>query len=191
MSDSLSLVVEVPAHDLVSRKGRIVRRALGIPALHNLRGALAGSAVVKVHKAALDAGLWASPGRHWVDVIKRRLLGGYLFDVLLIRRAPRPLDCAIQHGEWKDGGRGIYGDNLGSSLKAARDWTAKRVLGLDGDSSPLVRWHVGQERSGRPKLYQIAVLIVPATGQWYELPDRWLRDEGDETCMTSRTQSTR
>ena len=68
----------------------------------------------------------------------------------------------------------LYGDNAESSVKATRDWAAKRVFGLDGDSSPLVRWHVGQERSARPKLYQISVLILPAAERWYELPDRWL-----------------
>jgi hypothetical protein len=110
--------------------------------------------------------------------LRARLLAGERFDVLLGRRAPRPLDCAIQsETPWKDGGRGIYGDNLESAMKPTRDWAARRVFGLDGDSSPLIRWHVGQERSGKPKLYQISVLIVPAVGRWWELPDRWLRGE--------------
>jgi hypothetical protein len=180
--DSWSLTVAVPASDLVRRKGRIVRRALGIPALHNLRGALAGSAVVKAHKAALDAGLLAEPMMRRVGgELKFRLRHGERFDVLLIRRAPRPLDCAIQgSGDWKQGRRDIYGDNLESSLKAARDWVAKRVLGLDGDSGPLIRWHAGQERSGRPRLHQIAILIRPAPAEiarCCELPVRWLRGE--------------
>jgi len=171
--DIWRLKVDVPAHDLVQRKGRVVRRKLGIPAVHNLRGALAGHAAGKAHRAALEAGLWKS--RHVPLLFAPRLQSGQSFDVLLIRRAPRPLDCAIQVGAWKRGGRQLYGDNLGSSLKAARDWTAKRIFGLDGDSSPLLRWHVGQERSGAPKLYQIEIIIMPAPGEWYELPDMWLK----------------
>lgn len=180
-----SLTVDIPASDLVRRKSKIVRRTLGIPALHNLgnSGGKASwtrhAALVKLHKAALDAGLLGSiRARAGAGVIQAQLLGGQPFDVLLIRRAPRPLDCAIQRGEWKRGGRGIYGDNLGSSLKAGRDWTAKRVFGLDGDSSPLLRWHVGQEKSARPKLYQLSVVIVPAEDceccGLPSLPARWL-----------------
>jgi hypothetical protein len=178
--DSWSLTVEIPASDLVRRKGKFVRRAIGIPALHNLRGVFAGAAVVKAHKAALDAGLLAKWGPGAANCISSRLRLGHRFDVLLIRRAPRPLDSAIQHGEWGDGGRMIYGDNAGSALKAARDWTAKRIFGLAGDSSPLLRWHVGQERSSKPRQYQLAILIRPAPAEiarCCELPVRWLMGE--------------
>jgi hypothetical protein len=178
MIQSWSITVEVPADDLVRRKGKLVRRTLGIPAVHNLRDWRLRSALAKGHRAKLDAALLASPGlRSRAELIQQQLKAGVRWDVLLIRRAPRPVDCAVQEGEWSAGGRGIGGDNLGSSLKAARDWTANVVLGLAGDSSPLVRWGVGQERSYKPRLYQIAILVMPATGRWYELPDRWLRGE--------------
>jgi hypothetical protein len=176
--DSWSLTVDIPASDLVRREGKIVRRTLGIPAVHNLRDWTLRNTLTKLHKAQLDAGLLTSPGKRWAaDVLKRRLANGEHFDVLLIRRAPRPLDSAIHHGQWKHGGRMIYGDNASSAVKGGRDWTAKRVFGLDGDSSPLLRWHVGQERSGKAKLYQLSVLIAPAAERWYELPDRWLRGQ--------------
>lgn len=177
MSDSWSLTVDIPASDLVLRKRQYVRRTLGIPALHNLRGPWSQHHVVRVHQRLLDAELLVSDRRGAADHLRRLLQLGDRFDVMLIRRAPRPLDCAVQEGDWKRGGRLLYGDNASSAMKLTRDWTAKRVFGLDGDSSPLIRWHVGQERSGKPKLYQISVLIVPAVGRWWELPDRWLKRE--------------
>lgn len=176
MTDIWRLKVDVPDHDLVQRKGRAIRRTLGIPAIHNLRGALAGHAAGKAHKAALFTGLRSSPSLHGAAVhLRNQVWDGHPYDVLLIRRAPRPLDCAIQDGEWKRGGRQLYGDNAESAMKPSRDWLYKVVFGLDDDSSPLLRWHVGQERSGAPKLYQIEVIITPALGEWYELPDAWLK----------------
>jgi len=177
MSISWSLTVEVPEDELVrDKRGGIIRRPLSIPALHNTRDWKRCSAVTRAHKAALDAAqaeLLVARNQGWhTRQIRQHLAAGEALDVLLIRRAPRPLDCAVQRD-----GRGIYGDNLGSSLKPTRDWVAKRVLRLEGDSSPLVRWHCGQERSDRPRQHQIVILIVPALATWWELPDRWLRGE--------------
>lgn len=181
--DSWSLTVEIPPTVTIRRKRkgrRVYVETSAFPAIHNLRDWPLRNELVQLHKARLDAGLLATrqrPQRMWPWL---RLRAGERFDVLLIRRAPRPLDSAIQHGEWGKGGRMIYGDNAGSALKAGRDWTAKRVFGLTGDSSPLIRWHVGQEKSARPKLYQLAILIRPAPAEiarCCELPVRWLMGE--------------
>lgn len=184
MADSWGLTVDIPATIPIRRKRKGVMRTIetaAFPAIHNLRDWALRNELVKLHKAKLDARLLASPGKRCMaDFIRRRLANGETFDAMIIRRAPRPLDCAIQHGDWKAGGRMIYGDNAGSALKAARDWTAKRVFGLDGDSSPLVRWHVGQRCSGKPRLYQLVILIRPAPAEiarCCELPVRWLMGE--------------
>jgi hypothetical protein len=182
--DSWSLTVEIPPTVTIRRKRkgrRVYVETSAFPAIHNLRDWALRNELTQLHKAALDAGLLAEPMMRRVGgELKFRLRRGERFDVLLIRRAPRPLDSAIQHGEWGKGGRMIYGDNASSAVKGGRDWTAKRVFGLTGDSSPLLRWHVGQEKSARPKLYQLAILIRPAPAEiarCCELPVRWLMGE--------------
>jgi len=178
-----SLTVDVPADELVRlprrKGGGFTQRPLGIPALHNLRGPWTQHHVVKAHKALLDAGhLRHMSGHRAAAMCGARLRLGCRFDVLIIRRAPRPLDAAIQEGEWKRGGRQLYGDNASSADKAARDWTAKHVFGLEGDSSPLIRWHTGQERSARPKLYQLEIRIYLSPEDPFEVPRRWLKGGG-------------
>jgi hypothetical protein len=182
--DSWSLTVEIPPTVTIRRKRkgrRVYVETSAFPAIHNLRDWALRNELTQLHKAKLDAGLMAEPKLRYgaLDLRGHHHLG-HRFDVMLIRRAPRPLDSAIQHGEWGKGGRMIYGDNAGSALKAGRDWAAKRVFGLTGDSSPLLRWHVGQEKSARPKLYQLAILIRPAPAEiarCCELPVRWLMGE--------------
>jgi hypothetical protein len=165
MADLWTLTVDIPDSKLVpvrrKRSSGFEQMSIGIPALHNVHSRTRRHAVKKVQQAALAGGLLAR-GTRDLELITDRLPAGERFDVLIIRRAPRPLDWGIAHGEWKDGGRLLYGDNASSSTKPTRDWTAKRVFGLDDDSHPGIRWHVGQERSGQPKLYQLSVLIAPA-----------------------------
>jgi hypothetical protein len=174
-----SLTVEVPPTVSIQRKrkGRVVTiETAAFPAIHNLRDWRLRSQLTKLHKRLLDEALLHKRLLGW---IARQLMAevkiGRRYDVMLIRRAPRPLVGAVQQGDWGGGGGFIGGDNAGSSLKAARDWAAKRVFGLAGDSSPLVRWSVGQERSALPRQYQLVVAVVPAMRHWWELPDLWLR----------------